>query len=319
LEEVFRVPLIEAYGMTEAAHQIASNPLPPKERKVGSVGLPAGTEVAVMDGKWPLERGEVGEIAIRGANVIAGYANGIAIHEEGFTDGWFRTGDQGFLDKDGYLYLTGRLKEIINRGGEKVSPIEVEEVLLSHPEIAQAVAFRVPHSSLGEDVGAAVVLRHGSEMTEALIRYYLLDRIAAFKVPSKIFLLDEIPRGATGKVNRLELSERFAPYSAAGADANNHVEEKVVGIYREVLGAEVIGPGDNFFALGGDSLSATQVINRVRALFEVNLTIATIFRKPTIADLAVEIAQTLSKKDPKTSSATGDAATTGRISRYLRV
>ncbi|MGH7797423.1 MAG: AMP-binding protein [Candidatus Binatia bacterium] len=320
LEDVFRVPVIEAYGMTEAAHQIASNPLPPKERKTGSVGLPAGTQVAVMDDRRRvLPRGVTGEIVIRGATVIANYANKAAIHEENFTNGWLRTGDQGFLDKDGYIYLTGRLKEIINRGGEKISPLEIEEVLLSHPEIAQAAAFRVPHASLGDDAGAAVVLRHGSELTEALIREYLLDRIAAFKVPGKVFIVDEIPKGATGKVNRTKLAERFAGHSARqDAALKNDLEERIAGIYREVLGAETIGPADNFFELGGDSLRATQVINRVRALFKANLSIATIFRKPTIAELAMEIAQTLSKEDLKTSSPAGEFTTGGRIAGHWR-
>jgi acyl-CoA synthetase (AMP-forming)/AMP-acid ligase II/acyl carrier protein len=291
LEGLFRVPAIEAYGMTEAAHQIASNPLPPKERKAGSVGLPTGTEVGVMDDNGRLiSGGKVGEIVIHGATVIAGYVNGEEGHQENFTDGWFRTGDQGYLDNDGYVYLTGRLKEIINRGGEKVSPREIEEVLLNHPEIAQAVAFRVPHPTLGDDGAAVVVLRDRSELTGSSIREYLLERMVEFKVPGKVFIVDEIPESATGKVNRSELSERFTrQFFREFVEPKNELEVKIAGIYRDVLDAKTVGRGDNFFELGGDSLRATQVINRVRDLFEINLPIATIFRKPTVAELAVEI------------------------------
>lgn len=296
LEDLFGVPVIEAYGMTEAAHQIASNPLPPKRRKHGTVGLPTGTEVAVMDGRRFLARGELGEIAIRGRSVISAYAKGDGNHDENFTDGWLRTGDQGFVDEDGYIHLTGRLKEIINRGGEKISPNEIEEVLLGNPEIAQAAVFPIAHASLGEALGAAVVLRQNSELRAASIREYLLDRIAAFKVPDTVFVVKEIQKSATGKVNRAKLSESLAGRaSGRGREADNDVEKTVIAIYREVLGAPAVRPEDNFFALGGDSLRATQVINRVRALLEVNLSMAMIFRKPTVSDLAAEIAQSLPK------------------------
>jgi acyl-CoA synthetase (AMP-forming)/AMP-acid ligase II len=296
LEKLFRVPVIEAYGMTEATHQIASNPLPPRSRKPGSVGLPTGAEVAVIDGDRRLAPGELGEIVVRGASVIEQYASDAPAHGSSFWGGWLRTGDRGFLDEDGYLHLSGRLKEIINRGGEKISPAEVDEVLLSHPEIAQAAVFRMPHATLGEVGGAAIIPRPGSKLSEPTIREYLLDRIAAFKIPEAFFIVDEIPKGASGKINRAQLSERFAPSPdtlPAGVDNGEqcHLEASLLRIYREVLGDETIGPADNFFARGGDSLRAAQVINRVRKLLQVNLSIATIFRKPTAAELALEVAR----------------------------
>ena len=157
--------------MTEASHQIASNPLPPRQRKAGSVGVATGTEIAIVDeqGKF-LSAGRRGEIVIRGANITRGYANNPGANKEAFTNGWFRTGDQGYLDEDGYLFITGRLKEIINRGGEKISPREVDEVLIDHPAVAQVVTFAVPHPTLGEDVASAIVLRERASATESEIR-----------------------------------------------------------------------------------------------------------------------------------------------------
>src|SRR5208337_1587807 len=191
-------PVIEAYGMTEASHQMASNPLD-GARKPGSVGLAAGPEVAIMDaGGRLLRRGEIGEIVIRGENVTAGYDNNPAANAEAFVNGWFLTGDQGVIDADGYLTLTGRLKEIINRGGEKISPREVDEALMDHPAVLQVVAFAVPHDMLGEDVAAAVVLRGGESATEHELRAFLSERLAAFKVSRKIHFVAEIPKGSTG-------------------------------------------------------------------------------------------------------------------------
>ncbi len=210
LEEVFGAPLIESYGMTEATHQMASNPLPPAVRKPGSVGLPAGPQVAIMgeDGTL-LPAGEIGEIVIRGDNVTAGYENNPKANAEAFVDGWFRTGDQGMKDADGYLSLTGRLKEIINRGGEKISPREVDEVLMDHPAVAQVVCFAIPHAKLGEEVGAVVVLREGAQATERELQAFVAQRLADFKVPAKVLFLDEIPKGATGKLQRIGLAARL--------------------------------------------------------------------------------------------------------------
>ena len=210
LEATFSTPVIEAYGMTEAAHQMACNPLPPFERKPGTVGPAAGPEVAIMnDGGELLEEGAVGEVVIRGGNVTSGYLGNAEANATAFSNGWFRTGDQGLLDSDGYLQLTGRLKEIINRGGEKISPREVDEVLLDHPGVVQAVTFAVPHERLGEDVAAAVVLAPGTETTAAEIRELARTRLADFKVPRKVVILDEIPKGPTGKLQRIGLAEKL--------------------------------------------------------------------------------------------------------------
>jgi acyl-CoA synthetase (AMP-forming)/AMP-acid ligase II len=207
LETAFGVPVIEAYGMTEAAHQMASNPLPPGERKPGTVGRAAGPEVAIMDESGALlPPGRVGEIVIRGPNVFRGYEHRPEANAAGFTDGWFRTGDAGTIDQQGYVTITGRLKEIINRGGEKISPREIDEVLLEHEAVQQAVAFPVPHPALGETVGAAVVLREGMTVTERELLAFVAGRVAAFKVPAALRILDDLPRGATGKVRRIDMA-----------------------------------------------------------------------------------------------------------------
>jgi acyl-CoA synthetase (AMP-forming)/AMP-acid ligase II len=207
---VFSAPVIEAYGMTEAAHQMASNPLPPGQRKPGSVGIPAGPEIAIMDEFGNLLTTEdIGEVVIRGPNVTPGYQNNPEANAAAFSNGWFRTGDQGFMDKENFLRLTGRLKEIINRGGEKISPREVDEVLLDHPAISQVVTFAVPHKKLGEDVAAAVVLKENAGATEQEIRNFAAEHLADAKVPRRIFFLDEIPKGATGKLQRIGLAKQL--------------------------------------------------------------------------------------------------------------
>ncbi len=211
LERVFGAPIIEGYGMTEATHQMASNPLPPLEQKPGSVGLEAGPKIRIAHEAENHLIDGTGEVVISGPNVTPGYENNLEENKNSFFtfegERWFRTGDQGAFDADGYLSLTGRLKEIINRGGEKISPLEVDEVLMDHPSIVQVVTFAVPHEKLGEDVAAAVVLEDGSKVTESDLKAFASDRMVDFKVPKKIVILAEIPKGATGKLQRIGLSE----------------------------------------------------------------------------------------------------------------
>ena len=210
LEQTFGVPVLEAYAMTEASHQMTCNPLPPKVRKPGTVGIAAGPEVAVMDDEGDLlAPGSPGEVVIRGMNVTSGYENNPQANAQSFTNGWFRTGDQGVMDEGGYLSITGRLKEIINRGGEKISPREVDDVLMDHPAVSQVVTFAIPDKKLGEEIAAAVVLREGIDATDQDIREFASGRLAKFKVPRKILFVDEIPKGATGKLQRIGLADKL--------------------------------------------------------------------------------------------------------------
>ena len=287
MEDLFHVPVIEAYGMTEAAHQIASNPLLPGQRKVGSVGLAAGPKVSIMDeGGNLLSFGELGEIVIHGANVTSGYLNSAASNQESFEGDWFRTGDQGYIDRDGYLFITGRLKEIINRGGEKIAPREVEEVILHHRAVAEALAFAVPHATLGQDIAVAVVPRQNEIVTEAELQQFVASQLSDFKVPRRVLFVDQIPKSASGKPQRLGLAEKCGALPEQFLAPRNRVEKTLAAIWSQVLGIERIGVQDNFFALGGDSLRATQVIARVRATMQAEVTYLIFFEAPTVAGLA---------------------------------
>jgi acyl-CoA synthetase (AMP-forming)/AMP-acid ligase II len=213
LEAAFGAPVLEAYGMTEAAHQMASNPLPPAARLPGSVGPGTDVRISIMDERGKhLPTGERGEVVIQGPNVVSGYDNNPEANATSFTDGWFRTGDQGFLDANGYLTLTGRLKEMINRGGEKISPREIDEVLLAHPAVAEAVCFGTPHRTWGEEVAAAVVVRETT--TEESLLSYCKERLAEYKRPKRIHIVDAIPRTATGKIQRRIVAKTFAPQAS---------------------------------------------------------------------------------------------------------
>jgi aryl carrier-like protein len=274
--------------MTEASHQMASNPLPPAIRKPGSVGVAAGPEITILDPNEPrvLPHGSTGEIAIRGPNVTAGYVANPEANRSAFSEGWFRTGDQGHFDGDGYLFISGRLKELINRGGEKISPREIDEALLSLPGVQQAVAFAVPHRTLGEDVAAAVVLAKGASLREEQARDMLRERIAPFKVPARIVFVDAIPKGPTGKLQRIGLADKLADQlNDRYVPPRNEVEQRLVEIWQEVLEAPNVGIESNFFALGGDSLRAVRIASRAAEL-GLAVPIDALFREPTIARLA---------------------------------
>jgi len=217
MEDRIGAPVLQAYGMTEASHQMASNPLPPAARRFGTVGPGTGVRISIIDANGRhLETGATGEVVIQGPNVIRGYENNAEANASSFSGGWFRTGDQGVLDEEGYLRLTGRIKELINRGGEKISPPEIDEVLLGHPAVAEAVAFGTPHPIWGEEVAAAVVLRSPAEESE-LVKH-CRDRLADFKCPRKIHIVDSIPRTATGKIQRRVVAAAFSVTGAGGRE-----------------------------------------------------------------------------------------------------
>jgi acyl-CoA synthetase (AMP-forming)/AMP-acid ligase II/acyl carrier protein len=290
LEAALGIPVIEAYGMTEAAHQIASNPLPPSSRVPGTVGIATGTDVAIMDATGnllPLRA--VGQVVIRGASVITRYDEAPAADERSFHRGWFLTGDLGWLDEEGRLRLCGRLKEIIDRGGVKVSPQEVEAVILEHESVAECAVFGVAHPTLGQDVVAAVVC--GDAPVEArAVRDWLFDRVSPAKMPSHVVVVDELPKGSTGKLDRTNIAQRLAPRLGSGfAEPRGSVEARVAAMFSEVLGVERVGIHDNFFLLGGDSLRGGQLLARIGKHFAVALTLATLFKLPTPAQLAEAI------------------------------
>lgn len=212
LEQRFRAPVLEAYAMTEAAHQMTSNPLPKYgERKLGSVGVAqGGVTVAILDEEnKEVGTGVVAEVCIRGENVTPGYQNNPPANETAFAGGWFHTGDQGMMDAYGYLTLTGRIKELVNRGGEKISPLEVDAVLLAHEAVEQAVSFAVPDEKYGEEVNAAVIFKEGVNIGVEDLERFALNRLAKFKAPKRYFVCSDLPRTATGKIQRRFVAKHF--------------------------------------------------------------------------------------------------------------
>ena len=300
MENVFDVPVIESYGMTEASHEMTSNPLPPGKRKTGSVGMATGSRIAIIDqsGKI-LSSGKMGEILIRGQGVTSGYENNPAANKVSFTQGWFRTGDQGYLDSEGYLYITGRIKEIINRGGEKIAPLEIDNILMKHPAVQQAVTFPITHPTLGEDIAAAVVLKKTKAVTRQELQSFVAKHLADFKIPRRIIFLSDIPKGPTGKIQRLKLAAQLklsaekAPQSSLPKPATMKRSawiSTLMEIWKAVMGLTEIDPDDNFFQMGGDSIQAAQILARIKNTFGVELSYVIFLNAPTVDGMASAIA-----------------------------
>jgi len=299
LESEFKVPVVEAYGMTEASHQIASNPLPPKARKTGSVGLAAGPIVGIMseDGATLLQKNSVGEIVIQGPNVTSGYLGRPEANKTAFIDKWFRSGDLGYLDEDGYLFITGRSKEMINRGGEKIAPVEVDEALLAFSPIAEAVTFAVPHDRLGEEVAAAVVLHENVHTTEKEIQEFVASRLSFFKIPKQVIITDHIPKSATGKLQRIGLAKKlhigkvtdaFKEINPAFASPSTEIENKLVDMWASILkiSRDDISVTSNFFQMGGESLQVASSITQIQEAFSATISFLDFFNAPTVASLS---------------------------------
>jgi acyl-CoA synthetase (AMP-forming)/AMP-acid ligase II/acyl carrier protein len=299
LEEYFGVPVITTFGMTEAAPLITTNLLPPHARKPGSTGPSCGPDVAVMDADGNLlKTGEAGEVVVRGENVMSGYEDAPEANAHSFRHGWFHTGDIGYLDEDGYLFLKGRIKESINRGGEKITPQEIDDVLLTHPEIAEAISFHIPHSVLGEDVAAAVVLHKPGSLTENDIRDYVAASLAEFKVPRKVLFVEGFTRGPSGKVNRSALAEVLGvtaekPYEPPATP----LEQTLADIWARELHVPKVGRNDAFADLGGDSLSGTRMILEVEKALGRQLPIRALFKVSTVREMAEVIASAPTEED----------------------
>jgi acyl-CoA synthetase (AMP-forming)/AMP-acid ligase II/thioesterase domain-containing protein len=257
LEDLLEAPVVEAYGLTESG-SVAQNPLPPGVRKPGSAGLPYGVEIRLQPD---------GEILIRGPSVMRGYRKDEPANREAFLEGWFRTGDLGCFDEDGYLYVTGRTKEMINRGGEKISPPEIDDVLSSHPLVREAAAFGLPHPTLGEDVAAAVVLQPAASVTASDLRAYAARRLAPHKVPHRIFFAGSLPRAATGKVRRHELTPAFASVQLPAVTPSNALEAELAARWRNHLGGEMPCVQTDWYALGGDSVGLARLLTELDACY----------------------------------------------------
>jgi len=321
LETIFRAPVIQQYSASEASG-ITCNPFPPAVRKPGSAGIPVINEVAIMDSNGSfLPTGEEGEIVVRGPSVFDGYLNDPEANEAAFVNGWFRTGDLGRFDADGFLMISGRISDQINRGGEKILPAEVEAVLAEHGAVGEVKVFGIPHASLGEEVVAAVVLSDGASATDAELKRFAARRLSHFKVPRRIFFLESFPLGLTNKVDTkalvracesLRASESVGTVSGQDV-AGSSVETRVAGLWREILDCEGITTGEGFFIRGGDSLRAVELLLLVKSEFGVDLPVNTIYEEAsTIAGMAGTIERQLASTIGETTSSHAEV---DRVSR----
>lgn len=313
LEKTFHVPVIETYGMTEAAPQIACNPMPPAKRKPGSVGVAAGPEVAILDsqGVPQTKSGVTGEIVIRGENVFAGYEDNSKANADAFVGGWLKTGDIGHFDNEGYLFITGREKEIINRAGEKISPTEVESLLLTHPAVLEACVFSVPDQTVGEEVGAAIVVRPGQTLDVRSLKNFIAANLSEFKVPRIVKVVNELPKSATGKLKRLQMAAALGIDSVSArseggphqrVEPSTETEKLLARLWSEILNVPSPGVTDNFFDLGGDSMSALQLTGEIQSVSGAEISPRDFFEWQTISEMAKfveELSRGTAKESPK--------------------
>jgi len=294
LEALFEVPVIQAYSSSETGF-IACEPLPPIPRKRGSVGLPGSTKIAIIDDRGDhLPANDVGEIIVSGPKVLDGYENNPVANADSFIDGWFRTGDLGYFDTDGYLFLTGRIKELINRGGQKIMPGEIDAAIMAHPDVAAAAAFPVPHPTLGDDVAAAVVLQPGATLTRKTLIDAVRKELGDAKIPRLILFVDDIPKGETGKIQRYKLAAAFGldgstRPSGKGAAPSTSTEVTLQRIWSETLQLQTVAVDEDFFSLGGDSILAVELFLRIEEELGRRLPRAALFEASTVAEMARHI------------------------------
>jgi acyl-CoA synthetase (AMP-forming)/AMP-acid ligase II/thioesterase domain-containing protein/acyl carrier protein len=298
IERAFDVPILTSLGLTETGSVAADSPDDVRSDR-GSVGKRVHEGVSAIDDQGSeVPSGVTGEIVVKGPGVIDGYENDDAANRLAFCGEWFRSGDMGYFNEDGYLYITGRIKELINRGGEKVSPNEIDDTLLKHPDIIDAATFPVPHPTLGEDVAVAIVSAEGASLDDAAVMTYLRERLSEQKLPRRLFITDEIPKGPTGKTQRHKLADVFcAPDGGDNGQSGDYrpatpLEAQLQGLWAASLGRDHIGLHDDYFQLGGDSLQAVELFLSIEKTLGQPLPRSILFEASTVAEMAERIGST---------------------------